>query len=175
VSIGPFEGLARTLNERTVRYIVIGVGGVNYYALSGSTVFMTADRDLLLPLEGVNVAKAWSACEAAGLELWSGDEPLDRPRDHSLAERVVASRALVRATDGRGLDIDLSLVMAGFDFETVWRERRLFEAGGVQIPVARLAHIVQSKAAAGRPKDRLFLATHEEALRQLLGDEVDDR
>ena len=28
-------------------------------------------------------------------------------------------------------------------------------------------HIVVSKAAAGRPKDRLFLATHEEALREL--------
>jgi len=30
---------------------------------------------------------------------------------------------------------------------------------------------VQSKAAAGRPKDRLFLATHEEALRDLMKDE----
>ena len=39
----------------------------------------------------------------------------------------------------------------------------------VQIPVARLRDIVASKAAAGRPKDRLFLATHEEALRQLMG------
>jgi len=36
------------------------------------------------------------------------------------------------------------------------------------VPVARLRHIVESKAAAGRPKDRLFLATHEEALRDLL-------
>ena len=54
------------------------------------------------------------------------------------------------------------------DFETVWRERRSFRAEGVDIPVARLRHLVESKAAAGRPKDRLFLATHEEALRDLL-------
>jgi hypothetical protein len=39
---------------------------------------------------------------------------------------------------------------------------------GVEVPVARLRHIVDSKAAVGRPKDRLFLATHEEALRHLL-------
>jgi hypothetical protein len=36
------------------------------------------------------------------------------------------------------------------------------------VPVARLLHIVTSKHAAGRDKDRLFLATHREALEQLL-------
>jgi len=34
--------------------------------------------------------------------------------------------------------------------------------------VARLLHIVTSKHATGRNKDRLFLATHREALEQLL-------
>ena len=58
--------------------------------------------------------------------------------------------------------------MAGFTFEEVWSERRTFLVEGVEIPVARLAHIVQSKAAAGRDKDRLFLATHEERLRALI-------
>jgi hypothetical protein len=38
----------------------------------------------------------------------------------------------------------------------------------VEIPVARLPHIVTSKHAAGRAKDLLFLATHREALEQLL-------
>src|SRR5439155_15166927 len=60
-------------------------------------------------------------CEAMGLQLRCGREPLDRPRHRFLAER-----ALVRATDGAGLDVDLSLVMAGLDFETVWAERRVF-------------------------------------------------
>ena len=39
---------------------------------------------------------------------------------------------------------------------------------GVEVPVARLIHIVTSKHAAGRDKDKLFLATHREALEQLL-------
>jgi hypothetical protein len=39
---------------------------------------------------------------------------------------------------------------------------------GTKIPVARLLHIVTSKHAAGRDKDRLFLATHRDALEQLL-------
>jgi hypothetical protein len=61
--------------------------------------------------------------------------------------------------------------MAGFDFEAVWNERRTFEVDGVSVPVARLLHIVRSKEAADRDKDRLFLATHAEALKQLLGGE----
>ena len=39
----------------------------------------------------------------------------------------------------------------------------MFKVGRVAVPVASLKDIV----AAGRPKDRLFLATHEEALREL--------
>ena len=59
----------------------------------------------------------------------------------------------------------------GFEFETVWRDHRLFKLEDVDIPVARLIHIVESKHAAGRDKDRLFLATHKEALEELLRDE----
>lgn len=69
---------------------------------------------------------------------------------------------------GEDLRIDLSLVMKGFAFETVWTERRLFVVDGVDVPVARLRHIVESKHATGRDKDRLFLATHREALEALL-------
>lgn len=61
--------------------------------------------------------------------------------------------------------------MAGFTFEEVWSRRRTFIVGGVAVPVARLTDIVQSKAAAGRPKDCLFLATHEEAIRPLRREE----
>ena len=40
------------------------------------------------------------------------------------------------------------------------------------MPVARLAHIVRSKAAANREKDRLFLAMHREALQRLLSEDA---
>lgn len=169
--MGPFEQVVAALNGLGVRYLIIGVSGANYYATSGSTLFVTADRDLYLPRDPANTLAAWRACESVGLELWNGPELLDRPRDLILAEAIVDRRALVRASDGRGLDIDLTLVMEGFEFEDVWGGRRLFRAEGVEIPVARLRHIVESKAAAGRPKDRLFLATHEEALRALLREE----
>ena len=43
----------------------------------------------------------------------------------------------------------------------------MFRVEGVEIPVVRLTHIVTSKAKANRPKDRLFLETHAEALKDL--------
>jgi hypothetical protein len=165
--VNPLVPLVRELQARSVRYVLTGVGGANHYAHDGSAVFVTDDHDLFLPLEPDNLVNCWAGCEAAGLELWSGDEPLDSPRDVWLAERVIERRALTRAT-GVDLLVDLTLVMKAYEFETVWKERRLFVIEGTNIPVARLLHIVTSKHAAGRDKDKLFLATHREALEQLL-------
>jgi hypothetical protein len=165
------EGLVAALNRAGVRYVVIGVAGANYWARSGHTVFTTRDFDVFLPPDAPNTLRAWQAVETFGLELFSGDEPLDRPRDLFLAERIVERRALVRATNDQGLDVDFTLVMAGFDFESVFDGRREFRVEDVSVPVARLRDIVASKAAAGREKDRLFLAAHAEALRSLIDDE----
>ena len=44
-------------------------------------------------------------------------------------------------------------------------------ANYIAIPVARLSHIVESKARAGREKDRLFLATHREALDYMVSED----
>ena len=168
MSAATLARLAQELSSREVRFVLIGLWGVNVHAGSGATIFATRDWDLFVPDDASTVLRAWEACAALGLPLWSGDEPRDRPRDLALARTVAERRALIRASDASGFDVDLTLVMSGFDFETVWAARRVFRIEGVEVPVARLRHIVESKAAAGRPKDRLFLATHAEALRALL-------
>jgi hypothetical protein len=148
--------------------VIIGVAGANLYGPGGQAVFATDDFDLFLPTDAGNLVNAWAACEDAGLELWSSDEPLERPRDRWLADRMIERRALTRVTGPNDLAVDLTLVMKGYDFEAVWAERREFVIEGSAVPVARLLHIVESKHAAGRDKDRLFLATHRDALEQLL-------
>ena len=166
-----FASLAGALSACGVRYLVIGVWGANYYAPSGSAMFMTLDRDLFLPADSGNLLAAWHVCEDNGFELFAGAEPLDEPRDAGLARAVVERRALTRASDGMGTDVDLSLVMSGFDFEAIWPARRMFEVDEIAIPVARLSHIVQSKATAGREKDRLFLTTYREVLGSILSED----
>lgn len=172
----PWVALLRALQQRDVRYATIGVWGANYYAQAGGVVFTTHDKDLFLPPDPENLERAWAACNDAGLELWSGREPLDQPRDLWLAERMVANRALTTALGPDRLQIDLTLVMAAHEFEHVWQERRTFRDGGADVHVARLRHIVESKSAADRPKDRLFLVTHMENLSQLMrGDDPSER
>ena len=170
----PFAPLAQALARLSVRYALIGVSGANLYAPQGQAVFTTEDLDLFLPQDADNLVHAWAACDEARLELWTTNEILDRPRDRWLAERIIERGALTRATGEDGLAIDLSLTMAGFDFETVWKERRTFVIEGVELPTARLLHIIMSKQAAGRPKDQLFLATHQDALTQLLSEQDGD-
>jgi len=164
----PLAPIAGALAERAVRYVLIGVSGANLYGPGGQAVFTTEDFDLFLPPDPANLVSAWDACESLGYELWLSDEPLDRPRDRWLAERVVERRALTRATGPNNLLVDLTLVMKGFEFDTVWGERRTFVIDDVKVPTARLLHIVTSKQVAGRPKDQLFLTTHQDALEQLL-------
>lgn len=166
-----FTSLAGALSARRVRYLVIGVWGANYYAPSGSAMFTTLDRDLFLPADSGNLLAAWRVCRNNGFDLFARTEPLDEPQNSELARSVVERRALTRASDGMGTDVDLSLVMSGFDFEAIWPARRIFDVEEIAIPVARLSHIVESKARAGREKDRLFLATHREVLDQILSDD----
>jgi hypothetical protein len=164
----PLAPLGRALAARTVRYVLIGVSGANLYGPAGQAIFTTEDFDLFLPLDPDNLVNAWAACEEAGLALWLSNEPLEKPRDRWLAERIVERQALTRASGPDDFLVDLTLVMKGFEFEAVWGERRLFLIEGIEVPTARLLHIVSSKQAAGRPKDQLFLATHKDALEQLL-------
>lgn len=164
----PLAPLARALAQRSVRYLLIGVSGANLYGPGGQAVFTTEDFDLFIPPDADNLVRAWMACEEAELELWLMEEPLDRPRDLWLAERIIERRALTRATDPAELRVDLTLVMKGFDFEKAWVERRMFKIQGVDLPTARLRHIVESKHEAARDKDKYFLTTHKDALEQLL-------
>ena len=163
-----FLSLLRALNTGEVRYVVIGVWAANYYARAARVVFQTEDRDLFLPADADNLVRCWRACESIGLSLWSGDEPLDFPRDRWLAERVIERRAAVRAAEERGIEIDLSLVMADMDFGAVWARRRTFTVDDVDVPVARLEDVVLSKQRLARDKDRLFLATYRDELKRLL-------
>lgn len=114
----PITQLARAFAVTGVRYALIGVSGANLYAPAGQGAFVTRDYDLLLPLDADNLVSAWRACEGADLDLWLGDEPLDRPRDRWLAERVIQRLALTRVTGPNELLVDLTLVMKGFDFAT---------------------------------------------------------
>ena len=170
----PYRELLGHLSESAVRFLVVGVTGVNYYALPGQTLFATEDLDLFLPLDPANLLGTWKVCEDLGFTLTSSGEPLERPLDLLLAERVVERGAAISGSRTSGERVDLTLVMAGTRFEEVWERKRIFVVDGIDVPVAPLGAIVESKRRAGRKKDLLFLVSHEEILEELLGGEQED-
>ncbi|NJL27936.1 MAG: hypothetical protein HC897_08570, partial [Thermoanaerobaculia bacterium] len=68
-----------TLYRNGVRFVVIGVGGANFYARVHQTLFFTQDRDVFLPAAPENLLRCWETLTAAGWKLWAGAEPLDLP------------------------------------------------------------------------------------------------
>jgi hypothetical protein len=164
----PRTRLFEALVDRDVRYLVIGVGGVNLHARNSTSPLRTGDLDLFLPLDAQNLMRAWEACELAGWTLWSSGEPLDQPRDLLVATRVVQLRALTTAKVEGELPTDLTFVMGSFDFEDVWLRRTEKYEEYVQVELARLADILAAKTQADRPKDRRFLAENRALLDDLL-------
>ncbi len=59
--------LVRLVHEG-VRFVVIGVGAINYYAGTGRGLFSTQDRDLFLPPDARNLLSAWRSLLSAILQ-----------------------------------------------------------------------------------------------------------
>lgn len=166
-----FAACVEALHAQQVRFTLIGAWGANFHTVDTSVLFATPDHDLFLPLDPDNLVQAWEVAGALGLSLWDAKNPLQAPPDVDLARVIVDGRRPTRATTS-AMTLNLRLAMTAFAFEPVWEERRTFLMDGVEIPVARLSHIIRSKAATNREKDRLFLTQHAEILREMLdGDE----
>ena len=69
-----FVRLMSALSREPARFVLVGVAGVNYYAISGATLFTTKDRDLFLPPDPENLPTVWRTIESQGLQLWVGDD-----------------------------------------------------------------------------------------------------
>jgi hypothetical protein len=139
-----FAQVASLLERERVRFLLVRMGTGNLASPEGPVV-RARYHDLFLPPDPENALRAWRCCDEAGLELWAAGEPLGAPLDLWLAEHVVAGRVLVRATDRRGLLVDLRLLVDGFEFEDLWPERRHWVIDGVEVLVA------QAKPSASHP------------------------
>jgi len=144
-----------------VEFVVVGVGGINFYARDGAHAFATLDLDLLLAPERENLRRALEALFAAGFVFEAGGEPfLDRDDEASLAT-IVASGARLTALHPDGAQLDLMLSVRGFSYADLAVDARTFTVAGSQIRVGLLEKLLRSKELADRPKDREFLRHFE--------------
>jgi len=54
----PYAQILSRLFQAGIRFVVIGVGGANYYSRGGQTLFATQDSDIFLPSDPQNPVDA---------------------------------------------------------------------------------------------------------------------
>lgn len=158
----PYRALVADFNRFGVRYVVIGMSGINYYANRPDEAFGTLDYDLFLEPTVRNVTKAVRRLQALGFTVGTADGPFDPTR---LSAVVREERTLV-ATTPDGLLVELLLAVSGYPFSELARDAVTFTVRGTPIKVGRLHKLLSSKKLAGRPKDRQFLRRYEALLRE---------
>ncbi len=169
----PASGFARALSalrEAGVDFVVVGVGGVNFYARTPGQVFATLDLDTLLPPVVGNLSTALRVLSGLGYAFESGGEPfLDSENEGALA-RVVSRGACVTAIHPEEGQIDLMTSVSGFSYAELEGDATPFRVAGVEVRVGQLEKLLRSKQRSGRPKDLEFLRAFEARASEREGD-----
>ena len=141
--------LARTLEECGLEAVLIGNAAA---ALHGAPV-TTLDFDFLIRKTSRNVAKVKEVARKLGGMV--------------LRPYYPASDLLRVTRDDDGLQVDFMGTIHGVrSFERLRSRARAVSLGGHLLLVAHLGDVVQSKRAAGRPRDRAVLEILERTLRE---------
>ncbi|MBI2871462.1 MAG: hypothetical protein HYY14_07135 [Candidatus Omnitrophica bacterium] len=156
----PYQRVVDEFNRKGVRYVVVGMSGINYYARNPSEMFATMDYDIFLDPTLANVKKAVVNLEALGFSLGTAQGKLEAA---SLARLVKEQRTLV-ATTPDGVMIELLLKVSGYPFSDLAKDAATFTVDQIPVKVGRLEKLLRSKEIAGRPKDRQFLKRYKNLL-----------
>lgn len=154
------SGFARALAAlvaANVDFVIVGVGGINFYARTPAEAFATLDLDALLAPSAANLSQALRVLAALGYEFEAGGEPFIDVEDSMILTRVIENGASLSAIHREIGEIDLLTSIAAFDYAGLATDAARFEVAGSTVQVGQLDKLLRSKEASGRPKDVEFL------------------
>lgn len=159
-----YEELFRGLGAARIRYVV--VGGVAL-VLHGVVRF-TADIDLMVALDHENLDAFLAAMKGLGYrpKLPLPAEDLADPQVRAEWKKRRRLEVFSFIHPERPMELVDVFVDEPIDFATVERDRKIFTARGVEIPVISIPHLKQLKAHAGRPQDLADLQALEDLQRE---------
>ena len=153
----PYTTVIDHFNRSGVRYVVVGLSGINYYAQNLSETFATLDYDLFLEPSLSNVRKAVQSVQALGFQLGTGEGAFKLEE----LKALVRERRTIVAMTSEGLMVELLLKVSAYPFSELAKDASTFTVGNVPIRVGRLNKLLKSKQIAGRPKDHHFLKRYQ--------------
>ncbi len=161
----PYLRALGLLTTARVDFVVVGVGGINFYARGAGDLVVTQDLDLLLAPAAENLRRALATLTTAGFELSAGGEPFLDSNDPVVLEAIVRRGATLSAWVSDGAQIDLMLSIEGFSFRELTDDAEQFQIGEQTLRVGRLEKLISSKERSARPKDLEFLRLYAARLR----------
>jgi len=145
------------LREGGVEFVLVGVGGINFYTRTPAGAFATLDLDAFLAPEAENLRRALAVLFGLGYTFEAGNEPFVDIDDSVVLGRILERGASLRALHPEAGEIDLLTSISGFGYAELAEDATTFEVAGAEVRVGRLEKLLQSKQASGRPKDLAFL------------------
>lgn len=156
----PYRAVIQQFNRRGVRYVVVGMSGINYYAESAAQTFATLDYDIFIDPTLRNVEQALRCVKRLGFAVGTSAGPLKAGG----LKAIVRERRTLVATTPDGLMVELLLRVSGYAFSDLARDAATFTVRGIPVKVGRLTKLLGSKKSAGRSKDRQFLRRYQALL-----------
>lgn len=129
------EGLLKSLNAHSVRYVVIGATAFPVHGYARATL----DLDIFIEPTPENAARAREALVAFGYDM------TDVGVDEMLVKKILIRQYM--------LETDLHPFVKGVSFDEVWSGRVEDRIGETPAAFAGLDDLIRMKEAAGRPKD----------------------
>jgi hypothetical protein len=161
----PFLNALKILADAGVEFVVVGVGGINFYARDPGGVVLTQDLDLLLAPRVENLRTALVALGGVGFGFSARGEPFVDLDDLAVLANIVRNAATLTAANPAGAQLDLMLSASGFRYEEWAADAETFRLGEVELRVGRLEKLLRSKELSARPKDVEFLRLYAARLR----------
>ena len=156
----PYRAIIQRFNRSGVRYVVVGMSGINYYAQSPAETFATLDYDMFIDPTLKNVEQAIRSLAGLGLTIGTASGVFSAKH----LKEVVRSKRTLIATTPDGLTVELLLAVSGFAFAELAKDVATFAVRGVPVKVGRLTKLLHSKKLAGRAKDHHFLRRYQALL-----------
>jgi hypothetical protein len=156
-AVSGFARALAALGEAGVEFVVVGVGGINFYARTPADAIATLDVAALLAPAVENLELALSVLSGLGYEFEAGGEPFVDLDDRLIVQRILQNGATLQALHRGEGEIDLLTSLSGFVYSDLAADSATFEVAGALIRVGRLEKLLRSKEASGRPKDIEFL------------------
>jgi hypothetical protein len=132
-----FKEFLRLLNEKGVRYLLIGGYAVGYHGYPRAT----NDMDIWIAVNPENAERAVTVLREFGFDL------------PELTASLFQKENKIIRMGNPPLRIEISTGISGVDFEECFRTRVLDSLDDVQVNIIDLAHLKANKKASGRLKD----------------------